>query len=52
MDWHSDGVQGYDGNAVTVDKFTVRFSEANCGTAPFFYPHSQGNIRADLDRCS
>jgi hypothetical protein len=50
MDWHSDGIQGYDGNALTVRNLTIDFNEASCGTAPFFYPHSQGNIRADVDR--
>ncbi len=50
VDWHSDGVQGYDGNAVSVSNSVFDSREAQCGTAPFFYPHSQGNIRADLDR--
>ena len=50
MDWHSDGIQGYDGNALTVRNLTIDFNEASGGTAPFFYPHSQGNVRADVDR--
>ena len=27
MDWHSDGIQGYDGNALTVRNLTIDFNE-------------------------
>jgi hypothetical protein len=51
-DWHGDGVQGYDGPALTVRGLTIDFRErSGCGgTAPFFYPHSQGNTSADVER--
>ena len=51
-DWHGDGIQGYDGPALTVRNVTLILVETGgCGgTAPFFYPHSQGNTRADIDR--
>jgi hypothetical protein len=44
-DWHGDGIQGYDGGPVTVSNVAITFQErGGCGgTAPFFYPHSQGN---------
>jgi hypothetical protein len=48
-DWHTDGIQGYGGDAVTVRNVTVDFVEANCGTAPFFYPKDQGNTAATID---
>lgn len=50
-DWHGDGIQGYDGGPVTVSNVAVDFQErAGCGgTAPFFYPHSQGNTSATVD---
>jgi hypothetical protein len=50
-DWHGDGLQGYDGPAVTVRNLTIDFKErSGCGgTAPFFYPHSQGNTSVDID---
>jgi hypothetical protein len=49
-DWHGDGVQGYDGNSVRVRNLTIVFQENGCGgTAPFFYPHSQGNTSVDID---
>jgi hypothetical protein len=47
--WHTDGIQGYDGNAVTVSNVTVDFRQAVNGTAPFFYPVNQGNTRATVD---
>ena len=50
-DWHGDGLQGYDGPAVTIRNMTIDFKErSGCGgTAPFFYPHSQGNTSVDID---
>jgi hypothetical protein len=48
-DPHSDGIQGYDGPALTVRNVTIDFTEASCGTAPFFVPHSQGNTSVDID---
>jgi hypothetical protein len=51
-DWHGDGVQGYDGPALTIRNMTVDFTElSGCpGTAPFFYPRNQGNTSATIDR--
>jgi hypothetical protein len=51
-DWHGDGIQGYDGGAVTVRNVTIDFQErGGCGgTAPFFYPRNQGNTSVDIDR--
>ena len=51
-DWHGDGVQGYDGAAVTIRNVTVDMTElAGCsGTAPFFYPRNQGNTSVYIDR--
>jgi hypothetical protein len=46
---HADGIQGYDGNAVTVRNVVSDSRHATCGTAPFFYPHSQGNTSATID---
>ena len=50
-DWHGDGLQGYDGPAVTVRNTVLRLTESRgCGaTAPFFYPSGQGNTHADID---
>jgi hypothetical protein len=50
-DWHGDGIQGYDGAAVTVKNSVLWLDESSgCGgTAPFFYPHSQGNTSATID---
>jgi hypothetical protein len=52
VDWHGDGVQGYDGAAVTVRNVTVDMIElSGCGgTAPFFYPRDQGNTSVYIDR--
>ena len=45
-DWHGDGIQGYRGPALTVRQTSLILDEAGCGgTAPFFYPHSQGNTQ-------
>jgi Bacterial TSP3 repeat len=48
-EFHTDGIQGYGGDRLTVRNATIDY-EGGCGTAPFFYPHSQGNTRADVDR--
>jgi hypothetical protein len=49
-DPHSDGIQGIDGPPLTVDNVTIDFSEAACGTAPFFVPDEQGNTTVKVDR--
>jgi hypothetical protein len=49
-DLHADGIQGYGGNTVIVRNVVADSSQATCGTAPFFYPHSQGNTSATVDR--
>jgi hypothetical protein len=49
-DPHSDGIQGVDGPPLTVDNVTIDFSEAACGTAPFFVPEEQGNTTVKVDR--
>lgn len=51
-DWHGDAIQGYDGPALTVRNVTLHLEETDTcgGTAPFFYPHSQGNESVDIDR--
>lgn len=50
-DWHGDGVQGYDGNAVALTNSAIDFiEEGGCGgTAPYFVPHSQGNLTVSID---
>jgi hypothetical protein len=50
-DWHGDGLQGYDGDKVTVRNSTFVLDEVNgcSGTAPFFYPSGQGNTSVDID---
>lgn len=48
-DLHADGIQGYDGNALTVRRVTSYFA-ATCGTAAYFYPSNQGNTSADVDK--
>lgn len=47
---HSDGIQGYDGPWTTVVNSTIDFREADCGTAPFFFPKNQGNDGATVNR--
>jgi hypothetical protein len=47
-DPHSDGIQGYDGAALTVRNVTVDFREAACGTAPFFVPDGAGNTSVSI----
>ena len=49
-DLHSDGIQGYQGNALSVANMTIDFREAACGTAAFFVPKDQGNTSATVDR--
>lgn len=51
-DWHGDGIQGYDGPALTVRNVTIVMEEpGGCGgTAPFFYPSGQGNTSASIYR--
>jgi hypothetical protein len=49
-DPHSDGIQGVDGPPLTVANVTIDFSEAACGTAPFFVPEEQGNTTVKVDR--
>ena len=50
-DWHGDGIQGYDGPALTVVRTTILMEETSgCnGTAPFFYPSGQGNTSLKVD---
>lgn len=48
-DLHSDGVQGYDGAALTIVNTTLEFAN-DCGTAPFFVPSGQGNTSAKVKR--
>jgi hypothetical protein len=50
-DWHGDGIQGYDGAALTVRNVALHMVEVGTcgGTAPFFYPHSQGNESVEID---
>jgi hypothetical protein len=47
---HADGIQGYDGNALTVTNTTIDGSDIGCGTAPFFVPKEQGNTSANVDQ--
>lgn len=50
-DWHGDGLQGYDGPALTVRNTAIHFQErGGCGgTSPFFVPSNQGNTSAVVD---
>ena len=51
-DWHGDGIQGYDGPALTVRNTVlelVQLPGCGGGTAPFFYPSNQGNTSVDID---
>jgi hypothetical protein len=49
-DWHGDGLQGWEGPALTVRNTRMILEERDdCGgTAPFFYP-DQGNTSVDID---
>ncbi|MBH5398262.1 hypothetical protein HZZ13_10725 [Bradyrhizobium sp. CNPSo 4010] len=51
-DWHGDAVQGYDGPPLMIRNVTLHLAEVDTcgGTAPFFYPHSQGNESVDIDK--
>jgi hypothetical protein len=48
-DLHADGIQGYDGPALTIADTTVDFTDADCGTAPLFVPSDQGNTSLTVD---
>jgi hypothetical protein len=50
IDWHGDGVQGYEGPALTLRNSRLDLIErAGCaGTAPFFYPLNQGNTSVNI----
>lgn len=50
-DWHGDGLQGYDGPALTIkNSYLDMIMRSNCGgTAPFFYPYGQGNTSVNID---
>lgn len=50
-DWHGDGLQGYDGGALTVRNTVLNLHiTGGCGaTSPFFYPSGQGNTSAVID---
>ncbi len=44
-DWHGDGIQSWQGDAVTVRNTTIDMRTSGCyGTAPFFRPYGQGNV--------
>ncbi len=51
-DWHGDGLQGYEGPAVTIRNSVLELVESSSctGTAPFFYPGGQGNTSVNVDR--
>jgi hypothetical protein len=46
-EWHTDGIQGYDGDRLTIRNVTIDY-QGGCGTSPFFYPN-QGNTYADVN---
>jgi hypothetical protein len=50
-DWHGDGLQGYDGDSLTLRRsvLKMRMREDCGGTAPFFYPADQGNTSVNID---
>jgi hypothetical protein len=50
-DWHGDGLQGYDGDSLTLRRsvLKMRMREDCGGTAPFFYPADQGNTAVNID---
>lgn len=50
-DWHGDGLQGYDGPALTIRNSVLEMlMRPDCGgTAAFFYPLSQGNTSVVID---
>ncbi|MDQ7992690.1 MAG: hypothetical protein AAGC63_05790, partial [Propionicimonas sp.] len=49
VDWHGDGVQGYQGAELTVKNTYINLAQTSgcLGTAAFFYP-DQGNTRATI----
>ena len=52
-DWHGDGLQGYDGPALTIRRSTISLVENGCGgTAPFFYPATRATRRSTSTDCS
>lgn len=50
VDWHGDGLQGYQGSALTIRNSYLRLAEVKgcSGTAAFFYP-DQGNTSVTVD---
>jgi hypothetical protein len=47
---HSDGIQGYGGQGVTIRNTAIDADKMGCGTSPFFYPRNQGNTSpVDID---
>ncbi len=50
VDWHGDGVQGYQGPALTIRNSSIQLADfPGCtGTAAFFYP-DQGNTTAVIE---
>jgi hypothetical protein len=49
-DLHADGIQGYGGPHTSVVNTTIDFTEATCGTAPFFVPKNQDNTSVTVKR--
>jgi len=49
-DLHADGIQGYGGPHTSVVNTTIDFTEATCGTAPFFVPKDQDNTSVTVKR--
>lgn len=49
-DLHADGIQGYGGPHTSVVNVTIDFTEATCGTAPFFVPKDQDNTTVTVKR--
>jgi len=49
-DLHSDGIQGYGAPHTSISNMTIDFREANCGTAPFFFPSAQDNTSVSIRR--
>jgi hypothetical protein len=47
VDWHGDGIQGFNGAGLTVNNLTIDMRDTDggtCfGTAPFWWPSGQGN---------
>jgi hypothetical protein len=48
-DPHGDGIQGYDGPAVTIRHNTIDQRLDDCPTAPIFIPDNQGNSGGAVD---